>query len=341
MHGALKDEVKKTAVKTPIESLETTNVPLKQIRVREGFNPRDLEKPDTKEKIDAITESYRSDRHVPPIEVSKTADGMFEIVDGECRYTAAKKAKMDSLPVILFKGDEKDKVIHTWLGNAGEPLTPFEQIKVINTLQTKFKMKREEVAQTLGKSIQWIDRLIKIGKMPEPLKDLLIKDKRISMDVAMAYDRQYKDEAVTKLHELMENAKLWEGDKLTTKHVKEHQEKEKAKVEEETVRPPSKTSLVWDNSVDLINVLLKEGIELPEKPKAKEMYTLKVPGSAIKALAALYELLTEEDKEAAKSEAALQAKGAKGEWPFQEGAKPQEGKTARKGPAKAPAKKAA
>lgn len=307
--------------------LQTQDVPLTRIRVKEGFNPRVLDKPETKQKIKEIAESFKAGRHVPPIEVSPSASepGIYEIVDGECRFTAAQQAKVEELSVIIFKGDDQAKLIHTFLGNEGEPLTPLEQITIIDRLKTEFGMKRDAIAKTLGKSVGWIDRLIKVNKLPDDVKELLSSGK-VSMDVVLKFEKEHGEktgEALAKLLAGTEPSK-----RVTTKDTRKDSGEEKE---------PTKAQLIREAARSFTEIVYDSGVELPEKKdfKVSDEVTLTLPGRAVKVLLDLMEYNTV--YETVKEEKEMKAKGEKGEWPF-EVPEASKGKSpAKKEPKKAPA----
>ena len=76
-------------------------VPLSQVVVREGFNPRDdVERAD----LDRLTESVREHGLIQPL-VVRPAEGGYELVDGERRYRACAQAAVTEVPVVVRETD--------------------------------------------------------------------------------------------------------------------------------------------------------------------------------------------------------------------------------------------
>lgn len=160
---------------------ETIRVPINLIRVRPGFNPRELDKPSTQAKIKGLVEAYKADDFVRPIEVAFAKD-YYEIVDGECRFTAAQQAGLKDMEVYpLNDVSEADRLVITINGNQGETLTPMEMADVVERLRG-MGLKREKIAEKLHKTIGWIDRLIVLSKVHADIRKLVNTD-RISMDI--------------------------------------------------------------------------------------------------------------------------------------------------------------
>jgi ParB family chromosome partitioning protein len=203
-----------------VKAADALKVPLSRIKVEAGFNPRDLSKPETQDKIRAIAESYKAGRFVDPIKVRIGDDSEHVIVvDGECRYTAAKIADTelrregvkDGLPfltVIPFRGNDIDQLIHAVTANEGERLTPLELAEVVKRF-INLNYGRPDVARMLGKSLSWVDQLYFMSGMDKAVKDMVASD-RVASDVAMAV-------AKTMARRLRKNSSRWSRPTLARK----------------------------------------------------------------------------------------------------------------------------
>lgn len=205
---------------------EVFKVPLDRIRIKEGFNPRNMAKPATQEKIAAIKEAYKAGRYVDPIKVH-LPDGVdyVEITDGECRFTAAKLADAElraegmpglpNLTVIPFRGNDADRLTHAVNANEGERLTPVELAGAVKRL-INMGFSRAEIARQLGKSLSWIDQLYALSNINHDVK-LLVEAGRVSPEAAVAKCKQHGDEAGELLRKELEGGAV---KKVTAKHVK-------------------------------------------------------------------------------------------------------------------------
>lgn len=205
-------------------------VPLHLITMKKGFNPRDLDKPETQAKIQAMKQSYTSKTYVAPPLVKLAADGeSVELVDGECRYTAAVLADKEmreaglagitELDVMRFTGDEKAALVQTFLSNEGEGLTILEQSKGVRDL-LNLGLNREQVSLEIHKTIGWVDRLIAVGKLPDNIK-ALIKANKVAAEIAVQLTKGRTDEeAEALILSKYEQAQERGDGKVTAKHVK-------------------------------------------------------------------------------------------------------------------------
>ena len=213
-----------------VKKAEYLKIPLDQIKVRQGFNPRDLTKPETRGKILAIKEAYKAGRYVDPIKV-KLVGEQVEIVDGECRYTAITMAHEElviaghpgiaSMFCIPFKGNDAEALVHTITANEGERLIPIEVADVVARL-INMGWERAKIAESFTYSADWVNKLLFMATLPEKVKQM-IKEKKVSTDVAVAAFKKHGESVVDYLEDVTEG----ETQKVTTKKVREKKPIEK------------------------------------------------------------------------------------------------------------------
>jgi hypothetical protein len=206
---------------------ENLKVPLNRIVKKPGFNPRDLDKPETQAKIQAIKSSYIAGRYVPAIEVTMEDEGHVSIVNGECRYTAALlaheemvKAGGEGIPflvVVPFKGNDADRLLLTITSNEGEKLTQIEKSEVIKRFIGQ-GFKKTQIVEMTSFSASYVDKLDFLSNMPHQIK-VWVQADRISADVAIEACKKSAndDEAIAKLQALIDKA---DGKKVSAKDTK-------------------------------------------------------------------------------------------------------------------------
>lgn len=292
---------------------ESLKIPLSKIRVKPGFNPRNMGKQTTRDKIEGIKESFKAGRYVRPIEVSFAGD-FVEIIDGECRWTAATEADQElrdagqpGIPfmvcVPISKADDKDRLIMTVHGNEGERLNQVEVAEVVKRL-INMKLTREQVAKELGYSIGWVDRLIVLSTVSQKYKNL-IAEGRIAMDVVVkAYQQYGSHEADGKLEELI--LTVPEGEKVTNKHAKKAKtegggdgdgESEGGKAK--TAKEPTKKTISigqYKTVTELANKAPDFGLKKSEIRMTAD-YEVTLNGRTLKALIELVEHFKEPEEE--------------------------------------------
>lgn len=216
-----------------VKAADVLKVPLSRIQVATGFNPRDLTKPETQDKIRAIADSYKAGRFVDPIKVRMTdsLDHLL-IVDGECRYRAAliadKELKQGGSPgiaaltVVPFKGNDVDQLVHAVTANEGERLTTLELADVVKRF-INLNYSRPDIAKLLGKSLSWVDQLFFMSGMDKAVKDMVVAG-AVAPDVAMEVAKKSGSKAPAKLKEMVKQAG---GKKVTAKHLKAEKDADK------------------------------------------------------------------------------------------------------------------
>lgn len=281
---------------------ENLKIPLDRIFKKEGFNPRDLSKVATAEKIQRIKDSYKAGRYVPAIEVTLEDDDRVSIVNGECRYTAACMADAElkaegsvGIPFLVCvptKFNDADRLLLTINGNEGEKLTPIELAEVIKRF-IGMGLKKPEIARMTSWSASYIDKLDFLSNMPHAVK-VMVQDEKISVDVAMAAVKKYKEGPALMAYLEGVIAKA-EGKKVTTSIAKAHDAAQGETESEEGGEggDPAPTPTPAPKKVNTKKVLTAAqavAYTMPEidqdvdSLKDTKTYTLKVTGAAMKAL---------------------------------------------------------
>lgn len=262
---------------------DVLKIPLDKITIREGFNPRDITKPETQAKIEGIKHAYKNGKYVPPIEVA-LVNNAVEVVDGHCRLTAAVAANEElvaegglgiaSLVCVPFRGNDADRLLHTITGNEGERLTPIEVAEVIKRLKN-MGWENKKIQSELNYSASWVEKLVFLGNMPDAVKQL-VQQNKVSVDVAVAKVKKEGDAASTTLTELVYQVKP--GEKVTSKHI---------------AKPKTEKAEVYDRARDLAFELPEFGFKKSDI-RVKETYKIEVNGKVLKMLIELQDKLAGE-----------------------------------------------
>lgn len=116
---------------------------------------------------------------IQPIIVAVKGD-RFSIVAGERRFRAARIAKIDKIPVIVTKMDEKQQKEVTIIENLQrEDLNAIEEASGLKTLIDEFKMTQDQLAVRLGKSRPAITNALRLLSLPEFIQEM-VSDNKIS-----------------------------------------------------------------------------------------------------------------------------------------------------------------
>jgi ParB family chromosome partitioning protein len=101
--------------------------------------------------IDELAESIKRHGVIQPIVVRPSGDG-YQIVVGERRWLAAKRAGLESIPARIVSASDEDMMVLALVENMQrEDLNPMEQARAYRELSERFGMSQEEIARAVGK----------------------------------------------------------------------------------------------------------------------------------------------------------------------------------------------
>lgn len=102
------------------------------------------------ESIDELSESIKKYGVIQPIIVSKE-ENYYEIIAGERRWRASKKAGLAEMPCIIRDSEEKENKEIALIENIQrEDLNPIEKAKSFRTLMDEYGLTQAQLAETLG-----------------------------------------------------------------------------------------------------------------------------------------------------------------------------------------------
>jgi ParB family chromosome partitioning protein len=142
-------------------------VPIAEIRP----NPRQPRRYFDEERIAELAESIRHQGILQPLVVRKVEDG-YELIIGERRFRAARRAGLDRIPVIVKDISDAESLEMALVENIQrEELTPIEEALAYRQLMEEFHFTQEEVANRVGKSRPVVTNLLRILNLPEEIKE--------------------------------------------------------------------------------------------------------------------------------------------------------------------------
>ena len=131
------------------------------------------------EKIEDLAESIKEYGVIQPIIVTKKND-YYQIVAGERRWRAAKKAGLNEIPAIIRNyTEQKNKEVALIENIQREDLNPIEKATALKEIIEKYGMKQHELASKLGISRSGIANTMRILNL-DPRVIELVKQGHIS-----------------------------------------------------------------------------------------------------------------------------------------------------------------
>jgi len=140
-------------------------------------NPFQTEKIYSESKIESLAKSIKENGIVNPIRV-RYVNNEYQIVTGEKRLYAAKKAGLDTVPVLLEQiSDERLLEMYLLENSQKERVSPIEEAKYYLLIQTQYNLTTEGVAEKLGKSRSYVANLVRLLNLPIEVQQLLDEEK--------------------------------------------------------------------------------------------------------------------------------------------------------------------
>jgi len=150
-------------------------VNLKLIEVEPNKNQPRIKFDD--EKIEDLATSIKEYGVIQPIIVTKKND-YYQIVAGERRWRAAKKAGLGEIPAIVRSyTEQKNKEIALIENIQRENLNPIEKAKALKELIEKYDLTQQELADKIGISRSGIANTMRILNLDPRVIDLVMEGK--------------------------------------------------------------------------------------------------------------------------------------------------------------------
>lgn len=125
------------------------------------------------EKIGELAESIKEHGLIQPVILRKSGKG-YEIVAGERRWRACRKAGLKEIPCIIKElTDEQNMLIAIIENMQREDLNPIEEAEGISQMVTVYGMTQEEISKSVGKSRPYITNVLRLLKLPEEIRDMV------------------------------------------------------------------------------------------------------------------------------------------------------------------------
>lgn len=133
-----------------------------------------------------------------PVLVRPLGDGRFQLVAGERRWRAARRAGLAVLPAIVRTTDDLGSVERALVENLHrQDLTPLEEAAAYQQLHDDFDLTHEQVAARVGKSRSAVTNTLRLLTLPPGIQHLLA-DGRLSAGHAKALlgtpDRAFQEQ---------------------------------------------------------------------------------------------------------------------------------------------------
>jgi ParB family chromosome partitioning protein len=117
--------------------------------------------------LDELTTSIRDNGVLQPLVVRRVAEGRFQLIAGERRLRAARRAGLERVPIIVREANDGEALELALVENLQrENLNPLEEARAYQRLGDEFGLGQEEIAQRVGKSRSTVTNSLRLLQLP-------------------------------------------------------------------------------------------------------------------------------------------------------------------------------
>jgi ParB family chromosome partitioning protein len=182
----------------PPGSGETSGVGFQELPVSAiSANRRQPRTSFDEESLAALTSSIRELGVLQPVLVRATGPGSYELVAGERRWRAAKRAGLQVIPALVRSADDASALEQALVENLQrEDLNPLDEAAAYQQLIEDFHLTHDEVAARVGRSRAAITNTLRLFQLP-PSVQRLVADEKLTAGHARAIlgspDRSFQE----------------------------------------------------------------------------------------------------------------------------------------------------
>ena len=159
--ASLHGQAEQVSTGTPLE------IPLERI----DRNPFQTRTSFDEAKLEELAQSITASGVVQPIVVRRLASGRYQLITGERRLLASKKAAKETIPAIVRSVSNEQAMEMTIVENLQRAdLNPMEQARAYQRLAHDFKLTQEQMALRTGKERASVANFLRLLRLPESIQ---------------------------------------------------------------------------------------------------------------------------------------------------------------------------
>lgn len=209
------NSIRKMLASKEAKRADAVQVRYESIYIEPGFNLREAG-PELEESIESLTEHIMDGGKYPPLEVRLRDEGGVWVVDGHRRHAAIGRALARGAPlrdpkdgearihVVVFEGNEEDRIARIITSAANKPLTAVEIAEGYKRLRA-FNWTPTQIAKKVGKTAEHVLQLLALGDANSEVRQMVSAGK-VSATHAAKTARKHGEKASTVLGQQLEAA---------------------------------------------------------------------------------------------------------------------------------------
>jgi len=152
-----------------IDKIDINQIEPNTSQPRKNFN---------EDALQELADSIKIHGIIEPIIVKKGKKGFYQIVAGERRWRASKIAGIKEIPAVVKEYSDQEIVEIALIENLQrEDLNPIEEAEAYQSLIGEYNLKQDEVAEKVSKSRVAITNSLRLLKLNENVRNMLIEEK--------------------------------------------------------------------------------------------------------------------------------------------------------------------
>lgn len=249
-------QVVKEVVKE-VDTIDINKIEPNNNQPRKNFN---------EDKIHELAESIKQHGLIEPLIVQKGKKGFYTIIAGERRWRAAREAGVKQIPVVVKDYSDQQVMEIALIENIQrEDLNAIEEAEAYDRLIRDFNLKQDEVAERVSKSRVAITNSLRLLKLDERVREMIIEDKiksghaRALLGVSDG-DEQYKLAVM-----IFDNSmSVRETEKMVKKYLAD-----KKKPVKEVREKDTQTELIYKDYEEKLKSVIGTKVNINNKGKGK------------------------------------------------------------------------
>ena len=154
-----------TPNKQSIKEIELNQIKPNRFQPRQAFD---------EQKITELSQSIATHGILSPILVRETGAGGYELIAGERRLRAAKKAGLETAPCMVDSAEDQLSLELALIENLQrEDLNPIEEARGYDRLKREFSLTQDKIAEVTGKARSSVANSMRLLNLPTSIIDLL------------------------------------------------------------------------------------------------------------------------------------------------------------------------
>jgi len=166
----------------PAPSGNMSEIAVSEIEV----NPYQPRKDFAPEALQELIDSIKVHGIIQPVTVRRLSRNQYQLISGERRYQAARRAGLKTIPAYIRSADDQQMLEMALVENIQrESLNPIEIALSYQRLLTECNLKQEQLGERVGKNRSTVTNYLRLLKLP-PAIQIALRDNKMTMGHARA-----------------------------------------------------------------------------------------------------------------------------------------------------------